>query len=171
MANLGIVLKDEISRLARKAIKQETIKLQKASAQHRHDIASLKRTLSKLESGLAQLEKRKPASRTSTEKDSAPSVRFNIKGLRSQRKKLGLSAADYAKLVGVTPLSIYNWERGITRPRATQLATLASLRGLGKKEALSRVGKTKTKSKRLPRKKAAAPKKAAPKPAAPTPES
>jgi DNA-binding transcriptional regulator YiaG len=66
-------------------------------------------------------------------------VRFTATGLRSQRKRLGLSATDYAQLVGVSAQSIYNWEREITRPRKEQIAILAALRGMGKKEAQARL--------------------------------
>jgi transcriptional regulator with XRE-family HTH domain len=59
--------------------------------------------------------------------------------VRAQRERLGLSAADYAKLVGVSSLTIYNWEHGKTRPRAEQLAALVALRGIGKREALHRL--------------------------------
>jgi len=41
--------------------------------------------------------------------------------------------------VGVTQLSIYNWERGVARPREEWLKVLASLRSLGKKEAEARL--------------------------------
>ena len=71
--------------------------------------------------------------------DSAVRVRFTATGLRSQRKRLGLSAADYAQLVGVSAQSIYNWEREIARPRKEQIAVLAALRGMGKREAQARL--------------------------------
>ena len=36
-------------------------------------------------------------------------------------------------------LTIYNWESGKSRPRAAQLESLVSLRGLGKREALAKL--------------------------------
>ncbi len=72
---------------------------------------------------------------------SKSAVRFTAKGLRSQRKRLGLSAAEYAKLVGVTSQAIYQWERETAHPRKKQIAILAALRGIGKKEALARLQK------------------------------
>ncbi len=66
-------------------------------------------------------------------------MRFTAKGLRSQRSRLGLSAADYGKLVGVTGQSIYSWERETSRPRKQQVARIASIRHLGKKEAHARL--------------------------------
>jgi len=36
-----------------------------------------------------------------------------------------LSAADYGKLVGVSGLTIYNWEGGKAKPRQEKIAVLA----------------------------------------------
>lgn len=66
-------------------------------------------------------------------------LRFVAKGLRSQRERLGLSAAQFSKLVGVSEQSIYNWERGVTRPRSEQLGVLATLRTVRKREAKVRL--------------------------------
>lgn len=54
---------------------------------------------------------------------------------KTQRDRLGLSAKDYGLLVGVSGLTIYNWEQGKSRPRQAQLASLAAVRGIGKREA------------------------------------
>ena len=59
--------------------------------------------------------------------------------MKAQRSRLGLSAADYGKLVGVSGLTIYNWEHGKARPRKAQLATLVAARGIGKREALKKL--------------------------------
>ncbi len=59
--------------------------------------------------------------------------------MKAQRDRLGFSAAKYAKLVGVSELTIYNWEKGETRPRKEQLAALAAVRGIGKREALAKL--------------------------------
>jgi len=62
-------------------------------------------------------------------------VRFSAKSLISQRKRLGLSAADVGLLFGTTGQSIYNWETGRARPSIKHMATLAALRRLGRKQA------------------------------------
>jgi len=69
----------------------------------------------------------------------AEHVRFSAKGLRSQRKRLGLSAANYGNLVGVTGQTIYSWEQETSRPREQQFAPIAALRHIGKREALARL--------------------------------
>jgi len=139
MPNIAVVLKEEISRLARKEVRRQTQALRKASGQYRKDIAEMKRRLSALQHKVNPLQKQVLKSAPSQVVKTDSSVRFTAKGLRSQRQRLGLSAADYGKLVGVTGQTIYSWERGSARPRKGQLPRIASLRHLGKREALARL--------------------------------
>ncbi len=140
MPNIATVLKEEILRLARKEVRKQTQTLKRTSAQYRKDIAALKRRLSDLQRKLGPLQKRvlKSASAETAEPKS-DGVRFTAKGLRSQRQRLGLSAADYGKLVGVTGQTIYSWEQETSRPRKPQVARLAAIRHLGKREAQMRL--------------------------------
>jgi DNA-binding transcriptional regulator YiaG len=140
MANFATTFKQEISRLARREMRGQIAALRKSSAQHRREIAALKREAAKLKSALAKVAKssgKKAAPEEET--DGSPQHRFSAKSVMSQRRRLALSAADYGKLVGVTAATIYAWERGGSRPRRAQLATLASLRALGKVEARARL--------------------------------
>jgi transcriptional regulator with XRE-family HTH domain len=59
--------------------------------------------------------------------------------MRSQRERLGLSQADFGNLLGVSAQSVYNWEHGETRPRDEQIAKIAALRAVGKREAGARL--------------------------------
>ena len=140
MPNIATALKEEITRLARKEIRAQTGSTKKASAQYRRDIAALKRQVAKLTKQVALLEgqilKKAPALPTDKAKTN---VRFTAKGLRSQRKRLGLSIPDYARLAGVSPQSIYNWEHAVARPRKEHVVTLAALRGMSKAEAGARL--------------------------------
>lgn len=137
MANLATVLKDEIARLARKEAKVQIEPLRKANAVYRRDIAALKREVAALsrqvKSG-ARPSRAEKAAAPAADGD-APRVRFQAKGLKSHREKLGLSAAEYGQLAGVSGQSIYNWEAGKTVPRQAQVQALAALRGMGKREA------------------------------------
>jgi DNA-binding transcriptional regulator YiaG len=66
-------------------------------------------------------------------------LRFRASGLASHRKRLGLSAADFGKLLGVSGQSVYKWETGEVRPRRSQLESIAAVRKLGRREALARL--------------------------------
>ena len=140
MPNIATVLKEEILRLARKEVRNQTSILKKMSAQYRIDIAEMKRRMSDLQRKITPLQKQvlKSVSSQPAEVD-GEHVRFTAKGLRSQRKRLGLSAANYGKLIGVTGQTIYSWEQEMSRPRQAQVARIASLRHLGKREAQSRL--------------------------------
>ncbi len=142
MPNIAKVLKDEITRLARKQVRQETGVTRKAAADHRRQIASLKRTVGALQRRLAFLEKREKDRLANVRQESQANgrqARFSAVWLKRHREKLGISAADYAKLVGVSALSIYNWESGKAKPRAKQVEALSAIRGIGKREAERRL--------------------------------
>ena len=140
MPNIAAVLKEEVSRLAGKEVRRQTEGMQRASAQYRRDIAELKRQVTKLQRQVSLLERQVLTEAPPVPpEESAQRMRFTAKGLRSQRQRLGLSAADYGKFVGVTGQSIYNWEQEATRPRKEQVAVLARLRGMGKREARARL--------------------------------
>ena len=142
MADLAATLKEEIRRLAKKEIKAQTVATKQAVAQYRRDIAKLKRQLLEQEKQIAFLRKQeqKRIGQTPTgEEEAVETARFSPRSVKSQRKRLGFSAADYAKLVGVSPLTIYNWEHGKSRPQKAQLAALVAVRGIGKREALAKL--------------------------------
>lgn len=136
MSNIAVVLKEEIARLARKELRRELEGLKKASAQYRSEIAALKRSVAVLERQLKALWKRH-ANATESEADSSITglLRFSAKGLLSQRNRLGLSAADMGRLLSVSAQTVYNWERGNTRPRQEQLETIATVKRMGKRQA------------------------------------
>jgi DNA-binding transcriptional regulator YiaG len=143
MPNLATALKTEIARIARKELRDEFDALKKASAAYRREIAALKRGHSDLERQLKKVAKATPRdakSREAADSDDRQ-LRFSPVRFASQRKKLGLSAANFAKLIGVSSLSVYKWESGQTRPRRAQLEAIASVRGIGKREAPDRLEK------------------------------
>ncbi len=143
--------REEVTRLARKAIREETAVTRRSVTQYRRDIAQLKREVSELTRKINFLEaqeKRRLAEPTvSPATQQAPASkgqgkrkpRFSPDWVRKHREKLGLSADDYGKLVGVSGQSIYLWESGRTRPRQAQLDALAEVRGLRKREAQARL--------------------------------
>jgi transcriptional regulator with XRE-family HTH domain len=53
--------------------------------------------------------------------------------MASQRKRLGLSAAECGVLIGASAQSIYNWEEGRARPRVQHLPAIYALRTLGRR--------------------------------------
>ena len=168
MANLTTVLKEEIARIARKEVRQQTAEAAKAAAGHRREVAALKRQVQDLERAVSAqrgqeaskpAEPKAKAKKTSKKKGGKkagqgrkaarpattasaprkPRVRFSGKALKAHRERLGLSADNYGKLIGASGLSIYNWEKEEARPREGNVAALMQIRGIGKREANKRL--------------------------------
>jgi DNA-binding transcriptional regulator YiaG len=147
MPNLAVTFRQEITRLARRQMRSQTQGLRKASAQFRRDIAALKRHASKLNSEVVRLERQVGKGVTPvTAKDDSAKVRFAARSVIAQRRRLGISAADYGKLIGVTGHTIYKWEHGSARPRKAQLSAFASVRRLKKTDALVRLKQVRVKT-------------------------
>jgi DNA-binding XRE family transcriptional regulator len=140
MPNIGILLKQEISRLCRREIRKETDSTKKASAVHRREIAALKRKVTALERKATHLTKLSAAQTKNmpTELPDRP-IRFVARGFRAHRARLGLSAPQMGKLIGVSEQTIYNWETGHARPRKEQMPKIVALRSWGKREAQERL--------------------------------
>ncbi len=141
MSQFAAQLKAEISRIAKKEIRAETAGFKKASVQQRSEIAQLKRRVAALEASLARMGKARAARATEDVPSDGPALRFRAGGFASLRRKLGLSGADMARLLGVSLQSVYHWESGKSRPRAAPLAAIAQLRKLGKREVAERLAR------------------------------
>jgi DNA-binding XRE family transcriptional regulator len=139
MPNIGAVLKSEISRLSKRVVRENLSAIQSATSSHRKQLASLKKQVADLEREIATLRRLAPKPALKPVVDDSKSHRFNASGLKSLRRRLGLSAEDFGRLIEVSAQSVYNWESKKTVPRPTQIAAIADLRGLGKKEARARL--------------------------------
>ena len=147
MSSFADQLKSEIARIARKELRAENKALKKSNTQYRADIAALKRRLAELERAVARLAKgagKAPARAKASAEGASPAqgLRFRVAGFANLRKKLDLSAADMGKLIGVSAQSVYHWETGKSRPRAAQLAAIAAVRKLGRREVAARLAAT-----------------------------
>jgi DNA-binding transcriptional regulator YiaG len=151
MPNIATVFKAEITRLARKELRGSSDDLRKAAAAQRAEIAELKRRIHSLEAMVKRLAKSAGADR-SRSKQTDPSdanvseptgLRFRAKGMAANRKRLGLSAADFGLLVGATGQSIYAWESGKAKPRPQALVAIAALRGIGRREVEAKLASLK----------------------------
>ena len=147
MPNIAGVLKAEITRVARKEIRSETDSLQKAIAQYRRDLGTLKRQVVALEKLVRALGGKPPTTKSSAEgacDATTVARRFSPSRLAAHRKRLDLSADAFGSLIGVSGQTIYKWETGKARPRARQLEAIATVRTLGQREARALLDKTGT---------------------------
>ena len=140
MPNIATVLKTEITRIARKEVRSETLGVKKSSFQYRSDIAALKRRILALEHVVKRQGKlSKPRVTQEAQDEKGPGTHFSAARLTAQRERLGLTAAELAKLLGVSYQSIRKWENEISTPRASQLALIATLPAIGKRAAVARL--------------------------------
>ena len=165
MASLAAALKEEISTLARREVRRQTASEDKAAARITRDIVALKREVQALERDLASVGARQPQSSVPSKKASgrtppgrraarkvsaasasakpSPQGPFSAEALKAHRQRLGLSADNYAKLLGASALSVYNWEQGKTRPRKSSVDAWTAIRRIGKREAAKRLASLK----------------------------
>ncbi len=144
MSSFNTLFKDEVRRLARKELKDNTSKLQR-------DIVELKRTVSDQKKRISDLErdnkrlmksylKKREASLTAEPKE-VRGARITSKSIRDLRAKLGLTQAEFATLAGVTGQSVYQWERKDDRLQLRQAtkAAIVEIRKMGVRDARRRL--------------------------------
>ena len=143
MPNIAQVLKAEICRLAKKEAKaltskltKDVVRLKKANVAMRRCVAQLKRDNDLLMASEKRRQQSQPVAPLT-----AGRARLTAKGVRAMRKKLGLSQAEFGRLVGVSTVSVGNWEKkdGPLRLKAGTRAAVLALRGLGAREAKRRL--------------------------------
>ena len=130
------------------------------------DIAALQREVQALEHELASsstplpgptVPPKKPSDRTprsrraaskvsatSTSAKPSPRRQFSGDALKAHRERLGLSASNYGKLIGVSELSIYNWEQSKARPRKSSVDAWTAIRRMDRREAARRLASLKS---------------------------
>lgn len=146
MTTFASSLKKEMSRVARKELRDDFSTFRKASATSRSEIAELKRKMKTLESQVKALT-RDVSQPVSTATETAAlnrakpgrKVTFGPAELLALRRRLGFTQAQMGILVGASSLSIYKWESGQVVPRAAQLLKLLAVRKIGKREATARL--------------------------------
>jgi uncharacterized membrane protein affecting hemolysin expression len=141
MPNIASVLKGEIARIARREIKADTETLKRQASKSRSEIAALKRQMLDLQKALRGLAKgtRAADAVSAGEGPSQGALRFRSKGFAAHRQRLGLSAAQAGALLGVSGQTIYHWEAGKAKPRASQMPRIDALRKLTKTRAAAAV--------------------------------
>ncbi|MDA0578438.1 MAG: helix-turn-helix domain-containing protein [Verrucomicrobia bacterium] len=144
MPNIAKVLREEILRLARKEAKSATSKLRADCVTLKRRAADQKRRVTALE---RDVKKFRSVAKEGLAQGAAPSeqelrgARISSEMVKRLRAKLGLSQADFARLVNVSAISVYMWERKGGRLQlrnATRTAFLA-VRKMGKREAQAKL--------------------------------
>jgi DNA-binding transcriptional regulator YiaG len=138
MPNIGLILREEIQRLARRVSRQADAKLKKDIVALKHRVAELSRTARQLRRDnakfMADLKKRLISPPSVVLKEFAH-TRISPRLIRVSRARLGLPREEFAKLVGVSAGAVVAWEGGHSKPREEARKALIAVRKLGKREA------------------------------------
>lgn len=137
-------LKAEIVRVSRKEIKKELEPLGNSNANQRALIAKLRKRVDELEREVKVLWKNQATPKNpETPKNPHKSGWITGKGIKSIRKRLGITQLELAKLAGVSGQTVVNWEgtdgKIDVRRKETQ-KRLAEIRSMSKREADEELG-------------------------------
>ncbi|UCF80392.1 MAG: helix-turn-helix domain-containing protein [Acidobacteriota bacterium] len=130
------VIKDEVRRIARreinaavKQLKKDNARLKRSSADLKRRVAQLEKISARYKATLARVGKQS----LQADEKALRKFRFRKDTVATLRKRLGVTQAELAVLVGVHKQAVYNWEHGTT-PKGTQKAKLLGLRRLGARQ-------------------------------------
>ena len=146
MPNFASALKEEIRRLARKEAKAMLAPLHKAMRAERKARAALRKQLAasaKAAGRAARAQRTQAAPQEAAGKTRggrALAEGWRKDTVRSTRKALGLTQGQFAKLVGVSQITVSFWETGRSTPRMAQQTSVLAARELGRDKALAKLG-------------------------------
>ena len=141
--NFATLLKEEISKLARKEVQDQLRAVEKTIKGQDARIARLEKQDDQPKAKTkAKAKADKPAKKAAAVADAPKQMsktRFSPAALKKNRKRLSLSQADVGVLLGTSTNTVLRWEAGSSKPRGANLPKIAELSKLGKKEAKQRL--------------------------------
>lgn len=150
MPNFMKLFQEEVRRLARKELKGAFAKTLKGGAELKRTLARVKKRLTAIERNQKQLMRQAgadTASATGELEGASPRLRISSTTIRTLRDRLRLTQAEFAKLVGVSGQSVYQWERrgGRLHLRHATIERIREIKGLGAREARKRLSASRKK--------------------------
>ena len=147
MPNLTTLLREEISKIARKEVQDQVRELKKTVREQRDAIARLEKQVGSAKAKAAtKPAAAKPATKPATKAHKAPAgdkrkqLRIAPNTIKKHRKRLKLSQADLGKLLNVSTNTVLRWEAGTSKPRSKHLPGLDQLRTISKRELKKQLG-------------------------------
>jgi DNA-binding transcriptional regulator YiaG len=144
MPKLAEVLRGEIIRISRREARVATAGIREAKIKLIKTVADLKRKITKLQGEnkwLVAAEKKRLAQKPQISPETSKKARLTSKSIRRLRKKLGVSQANFAKLLGASTQTVHMWEtkEGPLRLRGNTLASVLAAREMGARDAKRRI--------------------------------
>ena len=104
--NLNAVLVEAITKGAGRVTRKPIAALRRDVAELKRQVAELKRLLRDVQKGATA-----PRAAAADDGDEVPRIRPTGPMVRRLRAKLGLTQVEFAKLAGVSRLTVYTWEK------------------------------------------------------------
>jgi DNA-binding transcriptional regulator YiaG len=145
MPNIAKVLKDEIARIAKHEAKIAVSKPLKTGIANKKALVDIKRRLIQIEKDLQGLQKAMQSCSTQVKAPVEPSGKkewLSGRGIKALRKKMRVSQAQFAKLIGMNPIAVVRWEKQRGKlgfKKSDTLGKILALRGVGVREAQERL--------------------------------
>ena len=144
MPNLAVLLKDEISRLARKEVRASCGPLNDQVRDLKNTVRQQRASISRLEKEIDQLKavSAKPSEKilSAPDVDNSTHIRLSAGSIKKHRKRLKLSQTELGKLLNVSTNTIVRWEAGTSKPREAYRPGIAQLRTMGIREVKKMLG-------------------------------
>ena len=138
MSSIIKELKAEIVRLSRREIRKALGPLKRLGAARRRQIADLRRQIAALQKELQMVRRVKVAATVPGPEMAGGRSWITGKGVRSLRKRLGLTQVELARLAGVSSVTVLHWEARqgkLSTRRKNTVARLQQIRTLTKRSA------------------------------------
>jgi DNA-binding transcriptional regulator YiaG len=138
MATLAATLKSEV----RRAMAGEVRKVLRPVRKLLEQVKALKRTARDQRRNLASVEARldRLKARVALRRSRGKGPRVSADSIRSFRSRVAMTREQFARLLGVSPGSIFGWETGRTTPRGRSAARFLEVRKLGVRKLRARAG-------------------------------
>jgi len=142
MSNIAKILKEEISRLARKEAKIILSPMMKQIQSLKKIIRNQKNQINTLQTALstkADIKDSGVINPNLNKRQILVKSRISPKSIKRQRQRLKLSQRQMGLLLGVNTITVNKWETGSTKPNGENLNSFILLRGMGLKEVKFRL--------------------------------
>jgi len=140
MSNIGVLLKEEIRRLARREcralnanLRRDNARLKRTAAEHKRRLAALEQDNRRL---VAEADARFQEADKATPEEIA-SARIGSSRIKALRKRLRRTQAEFGRLLGVSSHTVFQWENkpGRLNLRARTKAAIVAARKLSARDA------------------------------------
>ena len=137
MAKIETAIRDAIARGARKQIRSAATPLRREVRRLRHAVRELRAQVATLREAAARWDESQAGRRWQpvVSEAEARAARLSPRLVRKLRLRLALSQAAVARLVGVSPAAVVQWEQGRAMPSGKNRAALVGLRRVGRRQA------------------------------------